>query len=149
MNPTFIKHDGGRALSGFRGDTGDCVTRAVAIASQVPYADVYARVQAESKAERKQRGTGRRSNARTGVFTNRVWFKRYMIELGFEWTPTMGIGTGCTTHITPGELPPTGRHVLSLSRHCAAWVNGVLFDMYDCSRDGTRCVYGYWTLTNR
>ena len=37
----FIWNDGGRALSGFVGSTGDCVTRAIAIATGRAYRDVY------------------------------------------------------------------------------------------------------------
>ncbi len=25
-------------------------------------------------------------------------------------------------------------------------IDGVVHDTYDCTRNGTRCVYGYWTL---
>jgi len=28
----------------------------------------------------------------------------------------------------------------------AAVIDGVLHDAYDCSREGTRCVYGYYKL---
>ena len=38
---TFVYNDGGRKLAGRKGDTGDCVTRAVAIASGLPYLEVY------------------------------------------------------------------------------------------------------------
>jgi hypothetical protein len=37
----FVFDDGGRAASGFRGQADDCVVRAVAIASALPYAEVY------------------------------------------------------------------------------------------------------------
>lgn len=30
------------------------------------------------------------------------------------------------------------------SKHLAAVVDGVLHDTYDCTREGTRCVYGYY-----
>ena len=36
----FIYNDGGRAEAGFKGKTGDCVARAVAIASGLPYKEV-------------------------------------------------------------------------------------------------------------
>jgi hypothetical protein len=32
-----------------------------------------------------------------------------------------------------------------LSRHYAAVIDGVLHDVVDCSRGGTRCVYGYYS----
>ena len=38
----FIRDDGGRAAAGYKGEAGDCVTRAVAIASGRPYREVYA-----------------------------------------------------------------------------------------------------------
>jgi hypothetical protein len=67
-----------------------------------------------------------------------------MAELGFTFYATMGIGTGCTTHLDADELPP-GRIIVALSKHYAAVIDGVLHDTYDCTRDGTRCVYGYWS----
>jgi hypothetical protein len=76
---------------------------------------------------------------------SRKWFKDYMLSLGFTWTPTMTIGKGCTVHLRPDELPPGGL-VVSLSRHYAAVIDGVVHDIFDPSRDGTRCVYGYWSL---
>lgn len=136
----FVYSDGGRALAGFLGATGDCVTRAAAIASGRPYGEVYELVNALAKQER-PRGNRSRSAARTGVSKRTT--RRLMAELGFEWTPTMEIGSGCTVHVSEGELPP-GRLVLQLSKHVAAVIDGVLYDTFDCSRDGTRCVYGYW-----
>src|SRR6266702_525925 len=37
----FVYNDGGRAAAGYRGRAGDCVVRAIAIAAQKPYQDVY------------------------------------------------------------------------------------------------------------
>jgi hypothetical protein len=39
---------------------------------------------------------------------------------------------------------PKGRIICRLSKHYAAVIDGVLNDTYDCSRKGTRCVYGYF-----
>jgi hypothetical protein len=66
-----------------------------------------------------------------------------METIGWEWTPTMAIGQGCTVHLRADELP-AGRLVVSVSKHWVAVIDGVIHDTYDCSRDGTRCVYGYW-----
>lgn len=38
----FVVDDGGRAAAGYKGKAGDCVARAIAIAADLPYADVYA-----------------------------------------------------------------------------------------------------------
>lgn len=137
-------HDGGRRASGRKGDAGDCVCRAIAIASGRPYDEVYRRLADETGAQRAgKRGKPKGRTAREGILTKRLWFKDYMRELGFTWFPCMTIGTGCKVHVKDGELP-MGRLVLSLSHHCAAVIDGVLHDTYDCSREGTRCVYGYW-----
>ena len=37
----FIYNDGGRAAAGFKGNTRDCVTRAIAIVTGKPYKEVY------------------------------------------------------------------------------------------------------------
>ncbi len=139
--------DGGRHKAGRQGITGDCVARAVAIATQLPYREVYETLAEGNATQRKTRHTknaGQRT-ARKGIYTNRKWFKDYMMSLGFRWVPTMQIGSGCRVHLREDELPK-GRLVVSLSRHVAAVIDGVLHDTYDCSRDGTRCVYGYWIL---
>lgn len=149
----FVFDDGGRAEAGFRGKADDCVARAVAIAASLPYADVYASIAKGVGAERGSKS----ATARHGVHTRRKWFRDYMSSLGFSWVPTMRIGTGCTTHLSYGELP-MGRLVVSLSKHAAAVLDGVIHDTFDPSREtqviepdghvriAHRCVYGYWIL---
>lgn len=140
--PPFVEHDGGREASGFKGKSrGDCVTRAIAIATGKSYREVYDALNEQAKRER-PRGKTKRSSAANGV--HRATYERYLFSLGFKFVPLMGIGTGCLVHVKADELPAQGRFVLSLSKHLAAWVDGKLFDTYDCSRGGTRCVYGYY-----
>lgn len=149
----FIRDDGGRSAAGFKGHAGDCVARAIAIASGQAYADVYAALSHGAGRERKSRG----ATARNGIFTGRKWFKAYMVSLGFEWVPTMRVGQGCRVHLVAGELPP-GRLVVSVSRHYTAVIDGVIRDTHDPQRTtvwydqagnvvrrAERCVYGYWT----
>jgi hypothetical protein len=147
----FEQDDGGRAAAGFRGSTGDCVTRAIAIAAQRDYREVYDALHEAALTDQRymrklERRYGERARAhaspRDGV--SKQIYKPYLAALGFEWTPTMHIGSGCRVHVRADELPATGRYVLNLSGHLAAWVDGVLRDLSDCSRGGTRCVYGYW-----
>lgn len=137
----FVLDDGGRAAAGFRGETGDCVCRAIAIAAELPYAEVYAALTATAARERPRRGK-KRSSARTGV--HKATIRRYLESLGWRWTPTMQIGSGCKVHLRAAELP-AGRIVVSVSRHLVAVIDGVVHDTHDPSRDGTRCVYGYFT----
>lgn len=133
-------NDGGRKAAGYAGGTGDCVTRAIAIATGKPYQEVYDALNEAAQAERPRRGR-KRSAARTGVF--RRTYERYLLSLGFKWTPTMQIGQGCTVHLRADELP-AGRLVVTVSKHLVAVIDGVIHDTHDPSRDGTRCVYGYY-----
>lgn len=143
MAQTWIYSDGGRAQAGFKGDTGDCLCRAVAIVAGRSYADIYADINETCKTEYKTKGRRSPSTARTGVY--KATAKRYLKSLGFIWTATMGIGTGCKIHLQADELP-AGRLLVTVSKHWTAMIDGVIYDTYDPSREGTRCVYGYWTL---
>lgn len=136
----FVEDDGGRAAAGYRGQAGDCAVRAAAIATGWDYEDVYQSINLAAQDER-PRGSRKRSNARTGVWPGTLG--KVLAVDGFEWVPTMGIGTGCTVHLSSDELP-SGRLVVRVSRHFAAVIDGVLHDTHDCSRDGLRCVYGFW-----
>ena len=135
----FEFNDGGRAAAGYKGDAGDCVCRAIAIAADLPYQDVYDRL-AEGNASQKKR-----RSARNGISVKHKWFKNYMRELGFRWTPTMQIGSGCQVHLKAEELPG-GRIICNVSKHVCAVIEGTIHDTHDPSRDGSRCVYGYWAL---
>ena len=73
--------------------------------------------------------------------------KKYLAQLGFQWTPTMFVGQGCKVHLKKEELP-SGTLLVSCSKHITVVKDGVLYDTHDCSRNGTRCVYGYWTKIN-
>lgn len=141
----FQFSDGGRTTAGFKGRTGDCVTRAIAIASGLPYLQVYNAINGLAQQERRTKRRRRRSHARTGVW--KATYHKYITDLGFRWVPCMKIGTGCRVHLKDGELPG-GRLITRLSGHLAAVVDGVLLDTHDCSREGTRCVYGYYIKEN-
>lgn len=135
-------NDGGRSEAGYKGSTGDCVVRAISIASQRPYKEVYDLVNSYASNEYKSR-VSKKSNARTGVRKSTI--RKMMEDLGFVWTPTMKIGSGCKVHLIESELPE-GKLVVQVSKHITAVLDKVIHDTYDPSRDGTRCVYGYWRL---
>lgn len=130
---------------------GDCVTRSIAIATGRPYLEVYKRLALGNLTQR--RGTSKDAHkdvtgqysASRGVNPRRKWFKDYMKSLGFVWTPTMRIGSGCRVHLTPGELP-MGRLCVQVSKHLTAVIDGVIHDTFDPQRGFSRCVYGYWKL---
>jgi len=142
----FNYNDGGREAAGFKGKTGDCVCRAIAIAAERPYKEVYDLINEYAKSERTGSRKRGKSNARTGVYKQTV--RKVMAHYGFTWVPTMQIGQGCTVHLCEEELPK-GRIVVSVSHHEVAVIDGVINDTYDPSRDEKRCVYGYYIKEER
>ena len=141
--------DGGRSAAGYKGKAGDCVVRSIAIVTGMSYKKVYQdlynanenfRISSKTKLARSLKK--KNDSPRTG--THRTVLKKYLEKLGWKWTPTMFIGQGCKVHLKKEELP-SGILIVSCSKHITVVKNGVLHDTYDCSRNGTRCVYGYWT----
>lgn len=153
---TFIEDDGGRQAAGYRGYAGDCVVRAICIATGLPYQQVYDDINQLAKRERIGKRKRKISSARTGVFKQTT--KRYLTSLGWKWTPTMKIGSGCTVHLHDGELP-MGRLIVRVSKHVTAVIDGVIHDTHDPQRATLwyeagapkpvritrRCVYGYFS----
>ena len=149
----FQFNDGGRASAGFKGTTGDCVTRAIAIATEQPYIDVYNKLHELNK-EYSENHRGRRANKiisggglkgttpRNGVF--KEVYHPYLLSLGWGWTPCMLVGQGCKVHLKSEELP-AGRLIVSVSKHMLSVIDGVANDIYEDFRGGTRCVYGYYS----
>jgi len=138
----FTYNDGGRKDAGYKGETGDCAVRAIAIATGKPYQEVYDKINEIGKSEHIGKRKRGKSDARTGVYKRT--FKKYIEEeLGWKWIPTMFIGQGCKIHLREKELPK-GILIARVSKHYVAIINGVIQDLYDPSRQGTRCVYGYW-----
>lgn len=56
----------------------------------------------------------------------------------------MSISSGCQVHLKASALPQ-GPLLVKVSRHLTAVIDGVLYDTHNCSRGGTRCVYGYFS----
>jgi len=131
----FIQTDGGRFDAGFKGEANDCVARAVAIITCRPYADVY------KELSRFMKDNGQQGSARNGI-PNKLT-KKYLDALGFEWVPTMHIGSGTTVHLRGDELP-SGRIIANVTRHVVAMIDGTIHDTHNPDRRGTRAVYGFW-----
>ena len=149
MKKLYFKYDdGGRKSTGYKGETGDCVTRAIAIATNFSYQKVYDDLTLDAKEFRLKSNSKlaygmkpKNDSARLG--THRKVFTPYLLRHGWKWKPTMFIGQGCKTHLRYDDLP-MGILICSVSRHIVTIKDKVIHDTYDCSRDGTRCVYGYF-----
>jgi hypothetical protein len=116
--------------------------RSIAIAAGKTYQEVYDALDKLAQAERVGKRKRRRSSSRTAVY--RRTYQAYLESLGWRWTATMSVGSGCKVHLHSSELPQ-GPLIVKVSRHLTAVVDGVLHDTHDCSRGGTRCVYGYFS----
>lgn len=139
----FVYDDGGRSRYFKARNVGDCVCRAIANATGMDYKVVYDELNRRCKETRlPNRRRTQSSSARNGVY--KKTYSKYLESLGWKWTPTMLIGQGCKVHLEEDELPK-GTLIVRLSRHLTCVKDGLLYDTYDCSRDGERCVYGYWT----
>ena len=146
-----IYNDGGRKESGFKGRTGDCVVRSIAIATEKPYKEIYNDLKKYMKLNNRIKG----NSPRTGV--PRKVYDKYLKSLGWQWKPTMQIGSGCKVHLCAEELPP-GRLIIRLSKHITCVINGIIYDTFNPCRGATiymengikrimpetRCVYGYY-----
>ena len=126
----MIYDDGGRADAGLEGDAGDCVTRAIAIATGLDYRVVY-KTTSPSGRPRGKATLGPQRRQPEGVPA--VLFA----DLGAIWTPTMSIGSGTTVHLDEAELPWTPWLIVPLSDHLAACHNGKVFDTHDPTRNST------------
>lgn len=120
---------------------GDCVCRAIANGTGMDYKEVYDLINSYASKEHLSKHKKKKSTARNGVYKNTVY--KLLTDLGWKWISTMFIGSGCKLHLNEKELP-NGTLIVSVSKHLTCVKNKKLYDTYDCSRGGTRCVYGYY-----
>ena len=128
-------------MAGYKGHAGDCVVRAIAIATHTPYQEVYDDLNTIAKHEHKGKRKRGKSSSANGVF--RYTYDTYLKSIGWTWTPTMFVGQGCKVHLRTEELP-SGWLIVSVSRHMTTVCNGAIYDTHNPERGGNRCVYGYW-----
>lgn len=131
---TYQYNDGGMVAAGYKKPKKDCVVRAIAIATQMTYAEANDLI---------NQVAGKDVDARNNGVNKKVW-KDLMKQLGWTWTPTMLVGSGCKVHLVADELP-MGCLVVSVSKHLTVMIDGVIHDVYpNVARGGKRAVYGYW-----
>jgi cellobiose-specific phosphotransferase system component IIA len=141
----FIYNDGGRADAGYKGSTGDCVVRAIAIAEQRDYEEVrrelmeYNRNYANTSRSRIAKKIQKR-----GATTRRGNWKRVYEKLldNNGWTKHAKIRVGSTDrcYMLKSDIP-SGRVLLKVRRHLVACVDHVINDTWD-SRESDLWVDG-------
>lgn len=129
----FKYNDGGRHLYFKSNNVADCVTRAITIVTGKDYKEAYNEIKSIIG-----------YSPRNGIEKNDV--KKVMSHFGGRWVALMKIGTGCKYHLAKNEIPMEGKIICNLSGHVTSVIDGVINDTYDCSREGQRCVYGYWSF---
>lgn len=134
----FKKHDGGRHDAGFKGKTGDCVTRAIAIATKQGYRKTYNELGELYKEMTHGLETSPRSGVETPVFCN------YLTRLGWA--------VAVTPNAYLSDIPRAGVYIADLSsRHVVTVIDGVVYDTWDSRRSnrtksGSPKMNGYFYL---
>lgn len=135
----YTYDDGGRSDAGFKGDTGDCAVRAIAILTRTPYADVYERMAAcmriagygasgNAYRQRPRRDLKPAISARDLQNLVKTSYGLHRVKLGHGPRPTYS--EGWALH---------GDCLVGTARHVAAIVDGDLRDTFDGRfYDGTR-----------
>lgn len=129
----WVKNDGGRSSTGWKAGVRDCVVRAIAIAEDRPYMDVYREVSALMK-------KAGYTSARNGVYDS-IWTK-YLAKRGWKRVETFAPGSKKMR--MRAEDMPEGTIICNLHKHLACVKDGVLHDTWDCSKGGEARVLSYW-----
>lgn len=126
---TYIYNDGGRKLSGFKGEAKDCACRAISIALGIPYADVYNELAKANKL------SGGKRSARNGMPT--IISTNFLMERGWRWTSAPQFDG----RKAKAKDLPKGIFIARQAKHLVAVIDGVPHDTWDSSN---KMIYGYW-----
>ena len=140
MTYVFVQTDGGRRQDTKRRNHGkDCMVRALAVATGVPYAQVYDELVAEGVFSPKR-----------GGFMDRLVGQLNFADMDFhgfkfQWISFPAVKGKPRMHADKfAEQFPTGTYLLRMGHHICCMADGVLYDMF--SHTDRRCVYGAWQL---
>jgi len=121
-------NDGGRSKY-FKGITGDCATRAMAIALDIDYKSAY-----NELSEANAKSVGKKS-ARNGI--SKEDFNRVLEAHGWVWVAAPKF-QGRKAYV--GDMP-SGRVIARMAKHLVAVIDGVAYDTFNSTR---KMIYGYW-----
>lgn len=127
--------DGGRTATGRKGHAGDCVCRAIAIATGHPYEYVYKLLNERCKPFRKTQ-TSRKPSARYGV-PRTVW-EPLLVEEGWRY-----VEFPRREQFNARNLPLEGSTIVDTDWHLCTVKHGIIRDTYDSSYKGTAWVKGF------
>ncbi len=136
----FKYNDGGRSKY-FTNKEDDSVCRSIAIATGRDYREIYNLINKYIESENLDELYI--SNAKSNISKDICY--KLLKSLGWKWNPCMFFGKGYTIHLKNGELPKKGTLIVSISNQLTCVKNNVIYDVKNPDRNGTRCVYGYWS----
>ena len=123
----FRYSDGGRKEAGYKGSAGDCAVRSIAIAMNRDYQDVYNDLFDFAN-----------KTPRNGVLVSVI--DKYLLDyLGFRYMNADG------KRLITEDLP-MGIIICSLKKHVVCAKDRIIYDTYDCSKNGQRELYGYYVI---
>ncbi len=126
----YIYDDGGRRDAGYKGKSGDCGVRAMAIACSIPYKEAMTKCK-EASAVGKM---GSKAIAR-GIYKEDL--TAALALLGWKWYSAPKFeGRKARCHDMP-----RGHVIARMSKHYTAVIDGVAQDTFDCTH---KMIYGYW-----
>lgn len=132
----WIYDDGGRAQAGRRGKVGDCVCRAITIATGKQYEWVYSVLNERCKPLRKT-PKSRKPSPQFGL-ANPIW-EPLLFQEGWHYCELERMEQFNDRHV-----PQEGISIVFQSGHLTAVKHGVIRDTYDSSYKGTAWIKGFY-----
>ena len=136
-------NDGGRSEAGFKGDAGDCVTRAIAIASKKPYSEVRKELMDAKKQWMKTSRSRHAKSCKTSSVRNgteRTVWKPYLESLGWVKHNQIRFGSSNRKDLVRENLPK-GNVIVQVRKHVMAVIDHVVHDTWD-SRESSVWIDG-------
>lgn len=111
----------------------DCMIRSVAISTDTPYSKVH-------EIMYKNGWRANRSNSK-GNWEDQI--TNTLNELGFKYRKVSYPAVKGKPRMTASKMVNHGTYILRVSKHVAAYKEGILMDTWDCSE---KCVYFAWEI---
>lgn len=131
---SFNKNDGGRSAAGYKGDTGDCVTRAIAIATGNDYETTRQDLMKvtdgfRGKSRTKVAKSIKNNSVRNGVL--KEIYRPYLEAIGWKRVALQKFGDPKRYYMTTDDLP-MGTVIVEMRKHLVTVIDHVVQDTWDC-----------------